>query len=171
MPPRFEPAAGLDAEIARRFGVPAIRRVLDMLNDAAKSHAPATRTWVTMRDERVRPSHFEADAQTIPANLRFKIRSPNGIGWELARHPRDPDLSAANAANCRCDDHTTAHLLADSIHPTDVSLIGNIASGSVETRFPRAAESEFGTDRDAAARFMGQALDEIAARLRAGHSR
>lgn len=168
---RFVPDPGLDAEIARRFGVPAVRRALDMLKDAAQANAPQVKIWVTMRDERVRPSHFEADQQAVPANLRFKISKADGPGWELARHPRDPDLSAANAANCRCSDHTVAHLLATSIYATDVSLIGNVASGSVETRFPRAAESEFGTDRDAAARFMGQALDEVAARLRAGHSR
>ncbi len=168
----FEPAAGLEYEIARKFGVPAIRRALEMLEDAAQTKAPETRAWITMRDGKVRQSHMDADGQTIPANLRFRLDHPNLPGTvELARHPRDPTISAANAANCRCHDATIPHLLRDSIHKTDVQQIGTRVQGSVETRFPRAAESEFGTDEDAPAHFMTGALQEVAARLRAGHSR
>lgn len=171
LPGRFEPKPGLDLVIARRFGVPALHRAVDMLHDAAQSNAPDTRTWVTMRDERVRPSHFEADGQTIPANLRFILDKPDGVGTELARAPRDPALSAANAANCRCDATTLPHPLRESIHKTDVRQEGTRVTGGVETKFPRAAESEFGTGQDQAAHFMTNAVREVAARLRAGHAR
>lgn len=168
---QFEPVAGLDYEIARRFGVPAVDRALDMLEDEARAGAPQTRVWVTMRDERVRPSHFNADAQVIPANLRFILDKPGGMGTELARHPRDASLSAGNREGCRCDDPTVPHLLRESIHRGDVRQIGNEVVGSVETRFPRAAESEFGGGEDEPAHYFTNALREVAARLRAGHSR
>lgn len=169
---RFEPAAGLDVKVAQRFAAPYLSRVLDMLEDAAKANAPGTRVWITMRDERVRRTHFDADAQMIPANLRFKVEHPSKPGqYELARHPRDPALSVENSINCRCDDPTLPHPLRDSIHQTQVTVTGTRVSGSVETRFPRAAESEFGTSEDEAARFMSNALRDVALRLKSGHAR
>lgn len=98
---RVELADGLDGVIAERVLRPAVDRALDMLLDQSRTRAPATRTWVTMRDERVRQTHVDTDGQTIPANLRFKVPKPGSPGeHELARHPRDPSLSAANAINC-----------------------------------------------------------------------
>lgn len=169
---RFVPKEGLDGIIAQRFGRPAIARVLDMLTDEAKSRAPACRVWVTMRDPLVRAAHVEADAQIIPDNLRFILPKADGsAGHDLARKPRDPNLPIANRINCRCSDPTLQNPLRDSIHATDVDVAGNRVSGSVQTRFPRAAESEFGTTEDDAAKFMQGALDEVAMRLRQGRSR
>jgi hypothetical protein len=168
---RFEPRAGLDVEIANRFGRPKIDRVLDMLRDESQRRAPVTRVWITMRDERVRWSHFETDTQVVPDNLRFKLPKPDGTGFDLARRPRDPTLPAAQRFNCRCDDPTVPHLLRESIHKGDVRVVGTLVSGSVETRFPRAAESEFGTSGDEPAHYMTNALREVAARLQAGHAR
>lgn len=172
MAARFEPVQGLDEIIAQRIVRPQVVRALDMLEDEAKRRAPDTRVWVTMRDERVRPTHMDADGQTIPANLRFKIGRPNMPGsYELARHPRDEVLSAGNAAKCRCDDPTIPHLLRESIHSTGVHVTGCVVHGEVETRFPRAAESEFGTSGDEAAHYFTGALREVALRLKSGHSR
>lgn len=163
---------GLDAVVAERYVKPRVDTALDMLRDTARSGAPATRVWVTMRDERVRQSHFDTDGQVIPANLRFKVPKADGsVGHELARHPGDPTLSAANRINCRCDDPTIPHLLRESIHRTPVTVNGTRVEGSVETRFPRAAESEFGTTEDTAAHFMTNALREVATRLQSGQSR
>lgn len=167
---RFEPRAGLDEILAQRVARPALARILVALRDEARARAPETRVWVTMRDERVRRTHFETDAQVIPANLRFKLPKARGEGFDLARHPRDPDLPPEQRYNCRCDDPTIPSLLRDSIHATDVTVIGTRASGSVQTRFPRAAESENGTSGDEAAHYMLGALREVAARLRAGQS-
>ena len=163
---------GLDVVIAERYMKPRVDTALDMLRDAAKMKAPATRVWVTMRDERVRQTHMDADAQVIPANLRFILDKPGEPGvHEMARHPRDTSLSAGNRINCRCDDPTIPQLLRESIHRTQVSVNGTRVEGSVETRFPRAAESEFGTSEDEAAHFMTDALREVAARLQAGQAR
>lgn len=169
---RTEINGDLDRVIAARFGVPAVRRAVSMLTDSAKANAPGVRVWVTMRDERVRTTHVDADAQMIPDNLRFKVENPKMPGtYELARHPRDPALSKENAINCRCDDPPLQHPLADSIHGTEPTQVGNRVIGTVETRFPRASESEFGTSEDEAAHFMTNALREVAARLRAGQAR
>ncbi len=161
----FVPVAGLDQIIAEKIAQPFLRDVLDSLRDEARRRAPDTRVWVTMRDERVRPSHRDTDAQVIPANLRFKMPKANGSGHDLARHPRDPNLPIEQRINCRCDDPTIPHLLAESIHATDVHVEAHRVSGSVETTFPRAAESEFGTSDDEAAAFMRGALHEVALRL------
>lgn len=168
---RFTPRPGLDAIVAERFGRPAIARVLDMLQDEAQRRAPAVRVWITQRDERVRRTHFLTDEQLVPDNLRFKLPKADGTGHDLARHPRDPDLPIEQRIHCRCDDPKIEHLLAESIHTSDVRVEGNRAHGQVYTDFHRAAESEHGTDKDQPARFMGGALDEVAARLRAGQAR
>ncbi len=165
---RFEPRKGLDLELAQRVAAPRVRRILNMLNDEAQRRAPATRVWVTMRDERVRTTHFETDAQIIPTNLRFKMPNRYGTGFDMARYPRDPELPKAQRDGCRCDDPTLPQPLRDSIHTTDVTVIGTRATGSVETKFPRAAESENGSMGDPGAYFMLGALQEVAARLRAG---
>lgn len=163
---------GLDLVVAERFVKPRVDTALDMLLDAARTRAPATRVWVTMRDEKVRPTHMGADGQVIPTNLRFKIEKPGQPNtFELARHPVDEALSPANRYNCRCDDPTIPHLLRQSIVRTLVSVNGTRVEGSVETRFPRAAESEFGTSEDEAAHYMTRALQEVAARLQSGQSR
>lgn len=168
---RFAPREGLDVAIAERFGQPAIRRALHMLEDSAKGKAPPVRVWVTVRDERVRATHFETDTQVVPDNLRFKIpKYANATEYDLARHPRDPTLPEKQRINCRCDDPVIEGLLRDSIHATDVHVTGTRVSGSVETRFPRATESETGTSEDKAAHFMLGALREVSARLRAGHT-
>lgn len=166
------PAPGLDVTIAQRFARPAVARVLDMLLDEAKARAPQTRVWVTSRDERVRPTHVEADSQVVPDNLRFILNKVGGQpGHDLARHPRDPALPAAQAINCRCDDPTVGDFLRESLHASDVDVTGTRVSGQVYTDFDRAAESENGTDEDTAAHYMAGALQEVAARLRAGRSR
>lgn len=171
MPSHVELNPDLDTQIATRFGVPAIQRVLDMLEDAARGNAPEVKTWVTMGDERVRDSHREADAQAVPANLRFILENPVTGKRSLCDHPRDPNLPVEESINCRCTDVLLPHLLAQSIHKGEVTVVGNVVSGEVGTRFPRAAESEFGTDQDEAAHYMTNALREVAAQLAAGVSR
>jgi hypothetical protein len=171
VPSHVELNPDLDVQIASRFGVPVLNRVLDMLEDAARAGAPPVKVWVTMQDERVRESHREADAQAVPANLRFILENPATGTRSLCAHPRDPNLPIEERINCRCSDPQVPQLLAQSIHRSDVRLVGTRVSGEVETRFPRAAESEFGTDQDEAAHFMTDALRQVAARLSAGVSR
>lgn len=57
-----------------------------------------THTWVSMRDERVRVSHWEADGQTVPINEPFIV---NG---HKMMFPGDDSLGAPidEIINCRC---------------------------------------------------------------------
>ena len=75
-------------------------------------------------------------------------------------------FAADQRDNCRCDAPPLPDDFRNSIHSTDVDINGNVVSGSVETTFPRAAESEHADG----GHFMAGALDAVAARLRAGHS-
>jgi hypothetical protein len=171
MTARFIPRPGVDQQVAERLVQPVMHRVIDMLTDEARRRAPAAKTWVTMRDAKVRPTHVHADGQSIPANLRFLIEKVDGTGYELARQPGDRALSDANYYNCRCVTATVPQAIAETIHGTDVHVDGTVVHGSVETRFPRAAESNDGTSQDEATHFMDGALREVAARLRSGQSR
>lgn len=55
-----------------------------------------TKTWLATGDSRTRPSHRDADGQTVGINDTFVV------GGESADRPLDPLLSAAEAVNCRC---------------------------------------------------------------------
>jgi hypothetical protein len=167
---RFEPAPGLDAVVASRIARPNVERLNEDVRDVARRLAPDVRTWLTVRDERVRRTHEKTDGQTIPDNLRFKLPSTSGVGHDLAKHPRDPNLPIAQRINCRCDDPTLRGVLAATIHALPAVLQGTRTVAQTETRFPRAAESENGTSGDQGAFFMRDALREVAARLNArGH--
>lgn len=54
------------------------------------------KTWVTARDDRVRPSHEALDGVTIPVEDQFDV------GGIPADGPMDPGLPAEEAINCRC---------------------------------------------------------------------
>lgn len=57
-----------------------------------------THTWVSMRDERVRDSHWRTDSQTVPINEPFTIN-----GYKMM-FPGDDSLGAPveEIINCRC---------------------------------------------------------------------
>lgn len=164
------------------------RRPVDRLAAAvareAQRRAPDARVWLTVEDERVRPSHALADGQTIPANLRFKLRKviyrrgggrgskiPGQLllapsGYDLAREPRDEDLPDNQKKRCRCADVTVPGLIAKKVVWHAAVVEGNRVRAEVSVRFNRIIESEKGTSKDVPARFMGSAIEAVAARLR-----
>ena len=58
----------------------------------------ATHTWQSMEDDRVRPTHAEADGQTVPIEEPFKV------GKYLLMYPGDSSLGAGEEEIilCRC---------------------------------------------------------------------
>lgn len=52
--------------------------------------------WLATHDQRVRPSHWAANGQTVEADEPFTV------GGEHLQFPHDPTASPAQAANCRC---------------------------------------------------------------------
>lgn len=125
----------------------------------------------SMRDERVRPAHVHADGQTIPDNLRFVLRRDDTGKIELGRRPRDPALHISLRINCRCVSVPVPGVVGASIQALTPVIEGPRVTAEVETRFPRAAESEQGTSEDHAARFLGRAVDHVAALSRYGSAR
>ena len=71
---------------------------------AAYNRSPVVerKTWLTARDDRVRPTkpgHFDhqaADGQTVPKG------DPFIVSGEQLQHPGDPSGSAGNIIRCRC---------------------------------------------------------------------
>lgn len=189
---RFVARPGLDAYIARTVGERAVNRLKDDVTAGARRRAPDGKVWTTMMDPEVRPSHRDAQGQLIPANLRYRLRrmvymhkgrGPDGKalnpagGWklgaaglyDLAREPRDPELPDEQRIRCRCESGTVPGAVARTIAAGRTQVQGTRVVAEVDTRFPRAAESEFGTSRDKAALFMTGGAREAAARLRARH--
>jgi uncharacterized protein with gpF-like domain len=56
----------------------------------------ARHTWLATSDDRTRPSHDDADGQTVD------IGTPFIVGGEELMHPLDPNGEASEVINCRC---------------------------------------------------------------------
>jgi SPP1 gp7 family putative phage head morphogenesis protein len=66
----------------------------------------AGKEWVSVRDERVRDAHGEADGQTVA------VADPFSVEAEELLYPGDPNGSPDNIINCRC---TLAYLTPDEM--------------------------------------------------------
>ena len=68
----------------------------------SRSSVVEKKTWLTSRDDRVRPTkpghfnHQAADGQTVPKG------DPFIVSGEQLQHPGDPSGSAGNIIRCRC---------------------------------------------------------------------
>jgi hypothetical protein len=150
--------AGLGALMVRD----AVDSITDQLLEAVRASAPDVRVWVTAHDERVRKTHEDADTQVIPENLRFILDKPGTTSTELARAPRDPNLSQANSINCRCIDVDVPNVIATTFHRTDVEVLGPRTTAEVYSRFPRVIESEFPGQGDGGGGWAAGALNRVA---------
>ncbi|MEV8344563.1 phage portal protein [Streptomyces niveus] len=92
-------AAGPDlvARVAETCAVSTINGAADA---AAESAGPGVvRTWITRRDDRVRPAHKALHGTTLPVGTPYEI-----TGAQL-RYPGDPFAPIALTVNCRCRLH------------------------------------------------------------------
>lgn len=166
----FTPARGLD-ELVARMVAPEIGRAAADVARAAAGHAPPVKAWSTMLDTNVRPWHRSAEGQKAPANLRFKLEhsprthDPHPPGNELLRYPRDEEAYYLQTKDCRCF-LKWDNGLAESITSGQAAVAGTTVTAKAWTDYARAVESEFGTDKDPPARFMGQGVRDISARMR-----
>lgn len=64
--------------------------------DAGEEPIASTKSWLATADERTRPTHADADGQTVPIDATFSV------GADQLRYPGDPDGSAEEVINCRC---------------------------------------------------------------------
>jgi hypothetical protein len=180
----FRPGPGLNERVAARWAVPEAHRLADMLAERVRANAPDARVWITKQDEKVRPTHVKADGQTIPTNLRFVLDHPSSVQTstaaadrsgtsspveggeqELARKPRDPDLSIGNRINCRCIDAGLPGLIAQHVAAGDVVQRGPQATATVSVTFSRIVESEHPGPEDGGGGWLARSVDEARGQL------
>lgn len=67
-----------------------------MLMLQARSDRLLMKEWVSREDDRVRPTHHEADGQQVPVASYFTV------GGSSLAFPGDPTAPASEVVNCRC---------------------------------------------------------------------
>lgn len=175
---RFTAVAGLDEMVALMVA-PDVRKYADRVKDNAQKLAPQAKTWVTVGDGKVRPTHVHAGADAawnrdIPENLRFKLPS---MTWDMTdeesnhlgadtwmQHPRDWSSGAvANILDCRCVAIYDKAIIRNSIRTEATRIEGARVSITVSATGNRIVASEFGEPYDQPAppavglRWMGRA--------------
>ncbi|MEU5978433.1 hypothetical protein [Streptomyces sp. NPDC047315] len=173
---KFTPARGLEEQLARMLA-PAVQRIARQVEIEAKRFAPPTKRWVTVGDDRVRPTHVEANGQEIPENLRFKLDS---MQWDIEHRgvgahtymlkPGDRSSRAvANLKNCRCSAHKDPQGIARHINTGPPVVAGKRVTVTVSVQAPLVVEAEVGTVYPGNLRadgtfFMSRAAAAVAAR-------
>ncbi|MYW67138.1 hypothetical protein GTY65_24165 [Streptomyces sp. SID8379] len=149
---KFHPNPGLEAALARMIA-PHVQRIAHQVEVEAKRLAPPTKRWVTVADDKVRPTHVEAQGQVVPDNLRFTInsmewdRKHRGVGPNTyMRVPRDHSSRAvANIKHCRCSTTIDPDGIARNITTGQSIITGKKVTVTVSVRAPMVVEAEVGT--------------------------
>ncbi|MCG8971746.1 phage head morphogenesis protein [Streptomyces sp. CL12-4] len=149
---KFTPAQGLEEQLARMLA-PAVQRIAHQVEVEAKRLAPPTKRWVTVGDDKVRPTHVNAQGQVVPGNLRFTLDS---MQWDIKHRgvgphtymtePRDRSSRAiANLKNCRCSMHKDPDGIARHINTGQPVVAGKKVTVTVSVQAPMVVEAEVGT--------------------------
>ncbi|MFF1600828.1 hypothetical protein ACFVYV_25520 [Streptomyces mirabilis] len=173
---KFTPNQGLEEALARMLA-PYVQRIAHQVEIEAKRLAPPTKRWVTVGDDRVRPTHVAAQGQEVPGNLRFTI---NSMRWDMEHRglgpstymlePRDVSSRAvANLKNCRCTTHKDPQGIARHINTGQPVVSGKKVTVTVSVQAPQVVEAEVGTVypgnlRADGTHFMSRAAAIVAAR-------
>ena len=170
---RFTVRPDLD-EVVARMVAPKVGEVARETARVAKKHAPPTKTWLSMRDNRVREPHVHADGDELPDNLRFKLTA---FAWDLEhpgalpiggetggdgtskwpdaetvpgrysylRYPRDKSQGhLVQIVNCRCVLQMDPDGVAKMISVTPVKVVGAKATATVVAQGAYVIEAERG---------------------------
>ncbi|MFI8265272.1 hypothetical protein [Streptomyces sp. NPDC085665] len=156
---------------------PQVHAVARDVERTAKRLAPPTKRWITLADDRVRPTHVSAHGQERPENLRFEVNSMDwdrrhrGLGpTTYMKAPRDESSRAvANIKNCRCSVHTIPDGIARNIRTLPPVVTGTTVTAKVVATGQWVVEAEVGTvypgNLEAPGVFyMRRAAAEVAAR-------
>ncbi|MFD0353015.1 hypothetical protein ACFVHW_04585 [Streptomyces sp. NPDC127110] len=149
---KFHAEPGLEEKLALLIASK-VHEIAREVERQAKIFAPPTKQWITVGDDKVRPTHVAAHGQEVPDNLRFKInsmrwdRDHRGVGaFTYMKAPRDESSRAvANLKNCRCHARTIADGISRHIntHPPVVS--GNTVTVKVVAAGEWVVPAELGT--------------------------
>lgn len=95
----------------------------------------ATKQWLSAEDDRVRPTHEEADGQVVPLNAPFDV---GGVALDYPGDPAGPD---DEVCNCRCTViYTDEPVTASATHDEEAAMKGKatveVTAGAPEIRVP-----------------------------------
>lgn len=174
---KFHVEPGLEQKLALLLA-PQVHQIARQVERQAKVFAPPTKKWVTVGDDRVRPTHVTANGQEVPANLRFKI---NSMQWDMQHRglgpttymkaPRDESSRAvANIKNCRCQAHSIRDGISRNIRTLPPVVTGATITVKVIAEGDLVVPAEIGTvypgNLEAKGTyFMARAVAAVAARL------
>lgn len=166
---RFRPVPGLDEKVAWMVA-PEVHKVARQVERTAKRLAPPTKTWVSMGDGAVRPTHQPpTHGQEVPNNLRFEVP---GTDWDIAHglstgvdyllEPKDTSSglpynpagdgqgwgehtgSAVQHVNCRCVAALNPTAIAEKIRTGPALVYGATVRVVVSCTAYKIVECEFG---------------------------
>ncbi len=149
---KFHVEPGLEQKLAQMIA-PKVYEIAREVERQAKVLAPPTKKWITVADDKVRPTHAAAHGQERPANLRFEI---NSMDWDR-RHrglgpltymqaPRDESSRAvANLKYCRCQSRTIPDGIARNIHTLPPVVSGSTVTVRVVAQGDWVVAAEVGT--------------------------
>ncbi|MFE0058661.1 hypothetical protein [Streptomyces sp. NPDC059003] len=149
---KFTPNPALETMLARMIA-PHVQRIAHQVEVEARRLAPPTKRWVTRADDKVRPTHAEAEGQTVPDNLRFTI---NSMAWDREHRGVGPNTymlrpldessrAVANLKNCHCTTATDPGGIARNISTGQPIVTGKKVTVTVTARAPLVVEAEVGT--------------------------
>lgn len=173
----FHVEPGLEQKLAQLIA-PKIHEIARAVERQAKVFAPPTKKWITVADDKVRPTHVAAHGQEVPDNLRFKINSMDwdrrhrGVGaLTYMKAPRDESSRAvANLKNCRCHAQSIPDGISRNIRALPPVITGSTVTARVIAQGEWVVPAEIGTvyPGNLEARgtyFMARAAAAVAARL------
>ncbi|MER5482647.1 hypothetical protein ABT024_05435 [Streptomyces sp. NPDC002812] len=149
---KFHVAPGLEERLATLIA-PKVHEIAREVERQAKVLAPPTKKWITVADDKVRPTHRAAHGQERPENLRFEI---NSMRWDqqhrglgpitYMKAPLDESSRAvANLKNCRCQAHTIPDGIARNISTLPPVVSGSTVTVKVVARGEWVVAAEVGT--------------------------
>ncbi|WP_433860149.1 hypothetical protein [Streptomyces kronopolitis] len=142
----------LEQELAALIA-PKIHEIGREVERQAKVFAPPTKQWITVADDKVRPTHVAAHGQEVPGNLRFKInsmrwdREHRGVGaLTYMKEPRDESSRAvANLKNCRCHARSIPDGISRNIRTLPAIVTGSTLTVKVVAEGEWVIPAEIGT--------------------------
>ncbi|MFF0754406.1 hypothetical protein [Streptomyces sp. NPDC004267] len=149
---KFHVEPGLEQKLARLIA-PQIHEIGKRVERQAKVFAPPTKKWITVADDRVRPTHVAAHDQEVPDNLRFKVnsmrwdREHRGLGpLTYMKAPRDETSRAvANLKNCRCHAQRIPDGISRNIRTLPPVVVGSTVTVKVIAEGEWVVPAEIGT--------------------------
>jgi hypothetical protein len=129
------------AEMLARTDLIALSNAGSHAAAASLEDGPKYKTWLSAGDDRVRPTHVDANGQVVPIDAPYKFAE----GVEL-QYPGDPSGPDGETINCRCvsvftdtPTATLAHSSAGGIHDQPMTQYDApvAAAGFTEALHPR----------------------------------